>query len=87
MEMRGNSQSVTQRRYSAEEKAQAVRMVRALRAELGHKQGTVKRVADQLGIGVESVRQCVLCRRRHNTHYADLRIMPMWGRRSSLSGG
>ena len=59
MEMRGNSQSVSQRRYSAEEKAQAVRMVRALRAELGHKQGTVKRVADQLGIGVESVRQWV----------------------------
>ena len=31
-------------------------MVFALREELGTKQGTVKRVADQLGIGIESVR-------------------------------
>ena len=44
------------RRYSPEEKAQAVRMVRALRAELGTSQGTVKRVAAQLGYGVEPVR-------------------------------
>ncbi len=44
------------RRYTPEEKEQAVRMVRALRAELGTSQGTVKRVAQQLGYGVESVR-------------------------------
>jgi transposase-like protein len=44
------------RRYSPEEKAQAVRMVRQLRRELGSSQGTVQRVADQLGYGVESVR-------------------------------
>jgi transposase len=31
-------------------------MVRALREELGTSQGTVKRVAEQLGYGVESVR-------------------------------
>jgi transposase len=31
-------------------------MVRTLRAELGSEHGTVKRVADQLGYGVESVR-------------------------------
>ena len=31
-------------------------MVRALRAELGTEQGTVQRVARQLGYGVESVR-------------------------------
>lgn len=43
-------------RYSEEEKAAAVRMVRTLRAELGHDHGTVKRVAEQLGYGVESVR-------------------------------
>lgn len=42
----------TARRYSPEEKAAAVRMVRTLRAELG----TVQRVASQLGYGVESVR-------------------------------
>jgi transposase-like protein len=49
----------TTRRYSEEEKAAAVRMVRTLRAELGHDHGTVKRVAEQLGYGVESVRSWV----------------------------
>ena len=49
----------TTRRYSPEEKAAAVRMVRALRAELGSTQGTVQRVANQLGYGVESVRTWV----------------------------
>ncbi len=43
----------TTRRYSSEEKAAAVRMARALRAELGASQGTVQRVAHQLGYGVE----------------------------------
>ena len=46
-------------RYSPEEKAAAVRMVRTLRAELGTEHGTVKRVARQLGYGVESVRSWV----------------------------
>ena len=46
----------TTRRYSQEEKAAAVRMVRTLRTELGHDNGVVKRVADQLGYGAESVR-------------------------------
>ena len=49
----------TTRRYSEQEKAAAVRMVRTLRAETGSEHGTVKRVADQLGYGVESVRQWV----------------------------
>jgi transposase len=40
-------------------KDRAVRMVLALRAETGERQGSVKRVADQLGIGVESVRSWV----------------------------
>lgn len=47
------------RRYSAEEKAAAVSMVSTLRAELGTTQGTVQRVADQLGYGIESVRAWV----------------------------
>ena len=47
------------RRYSEVEKAQAVRLVRALRAELGTDHGTVRRVGDQLGFGVESVRKWV----------------------------
>jgi transposase len=55
----GPSGTPNSRRYSPEEKAQAVRMVQALRAELGTSQGTVARVARQLGYGVESVRQWV----------------------------
>ena len=47
------------RRYSGEEKTAAVRMVRTLRAELGTSQGTVQRVANQLGYGPESVRSWV----------------------------
>jgi len=47
------------RRYSPEEKAAAVRMVRTLRAELGTDRGTAQRVALQLGYGVESVRSWV----------------------------
>src|SRR3954470_24251761 len=49
----------TARRYSPEEKTAAVRMVRALRAEMGTEQGTVSRVARQLGYAVESVRSWV----------------------------
>jgi transposase len=44
------------RRYSPAEKERAVRAVRQLRKELGTDHGTVRRVADQLGIGVESLR-------------------------------
>jgi transposase-like protein len=47
------------RRYSDSEKEQAVRMVLQLRKELGTDQGTVGRVARQLGIGVESLRSWV----------------------------
>jgi transposase len=47
------------RRYSQAEKDRAVRAVRQLRKELGTEHGTIKRVADQLGIGVESLRSWV----------------------------
>lgn len=43
-------------RYTAEEKTQAVGMVRALRSELGTTKGTAQRVARQLGYEVESMR-------------------------------
>lgn len=46
----------TQRRYSNEQKDQAVRLVRQLQTETGQKHGVVQRVAAQLGYGVESVR-------------------------------
>ncbi len=49
----------TTRRYSPHEKVGAVRLVRTLRAELGTDDGTVQRVATQLGYGVESVRMWV----------------------------
>ena len=59
MPTQGRSGKPTTRRYSDEEKAQAVRLVRQLRVELGTEHGTVKRVADQLGYGTESVRSWV----------------------------
>ena len=49
----------TTRRYSPDEKAAAVRMVRTLRVELGTEHGTIQRVAQQLGYGTESVRSWV----------------------------
>src|SRR5947207_2939577 len=49
----------TTRRYTDQEKAQAVRLVRQLRKELGTDHGTVYRVARQLGYGIESVRAWV----------------------------
>lgn len=49
----------TTRRYSEEEKAQAVRLVRQLRRELGTEHGTIQRVAEQLGYGPETVRKWV----------------------------
>jgi transposase-like protein len=49
----------TTRRYSEAEKERAVRAVRQLRKELGTEHGTVKRVAEQLGIGTESLRAWV----------------------------
>jgi transposase len=49
----------TTRRYTDSEKDQAVRLVRQLREELGAEHGTVQRVANQLGYGVESVRTWV----------------------------
>lgn len=48
----------TSRRYSEEEKAQAVRLVCQARAE-GRGHGAIGRVAEQLGYGTESVRTWV----------------------------
>jgi transposase-like protein len=59
MPTEGRSGKPNARRYSEQEKAQAVRLVRQLRAELGTDHGTVKRVAGQLGYGTESVRAWV----------------------------
>ena len=53
------SKNPSTRRYGPVEREQAVRLVRQLRKELGTDQGTVGRVARQLGYGVESVRSWV----------------------------
>ena len=55
----GSQVKPTTRRYTVEQKEQAVRLVRKIRAETGLAHGTVKRVAAQLGYGVESVRSWV----------------------------
>ena len=49
----------TTRRYTPEEKAQAVRLVRQMRAERGMDHGCIQRIANQLGYGTESVRAWV----------------------------
>jgi len=49
----------TMRRYSPELKERAVRLVLKRRAETGEKHGSVKRVAEQLDVGVESLRSWV----------------------------
>jgi transposase len=59
MPIEGPSGKPNARRYSEAEKERAVRAVRQLRKELGTDHGTIKRVADQLGIGTESLRNWV----------------------------
>ena len=46
------------RRYTEQQREQAVRLVQLARGE-GRGHGSVQRIADQLGYGVESVRQWV----------------------------
>jgi transposase len=58
--MQSQGRAPTTRRYSREQKDQAVRLVRKIRAETGESTYTVvKRVAAQLDYGVESVRSWV----------------------------
>jgi transposase len=54
--MSSKSKPPTSRRYTREQKDQAVRLVRLARDETGSEFGSVQRIADQLGYGVESVR-------------------------------
>ena len=57
--MESQDRAPTTRRYTKEQKDQAVRLVRAAREETGQDGGAVPRVARQLGYGVESVRSWV----------------------------
>jgi transposase len=59
MPTEGPSGKPNARRYSEAEKERAVRAVRQLRRELGTDHGTIHRVAEQLGVGVESLRNWV----------------------------
>jgi transposase len=52
----GSQGRPTSRRYTADQREQAVRLVRKVRTETGASVGAVQRVASQLGYGVESVR-------------------------------
>ena len=63
-------------KYPQELRERAVRMVLEVRAETGEKQGAVPRIARQLGVGVESLRQWVHqaevdCGKRAGTSSAD----------------
>ena len=58
----------TQRRYSEELKQRAVRLVVQLREETGERHGSVKRVAEQLDIGPESLRSWV---RQHDIDHGE----------------
>ena len=51
--------SPTTRRYTPEFKERAVRLVMQLREEIGQEHGTIQRIAEQLGCGVESLRTWV----------------------------
>src|SRR6478735_4232442 len=64
----GSSEKPTTRRYSASQKEQAVRLVRKIRVETGQQHGAVRRVADQLGYGVESV--CKVLQIAPSTYYS-----------------
>ena len=59
MPQEAKSGKPTARRYTDTEKSQAVGLVRQLRDELKTDHGTVKRIADQLGYGAETVRSWV----------------------------
>jgi len=60
----------TQKRYSPELKVRAVRLVMQLRVETGERHGSVKRVAEQLDVGVESLRSWVKQAEIDNGHRA-----------------
>jgi len=66
------------RKYPDEVRERAVRMVFEIREESGQQQGAIARVADKLGVNRETLRNWILCRARHNTHYAEVLVMPMW---------
>ena len=55
----GSQDKRTTRRYTPAQKEQAVRLVRQSRAETGQVHGAVRRVAEQLDYGLESVRSWV----------------------------
>lgn len=55
----GHARKPTTRRYSTSRKEYAVRLARQLSAELGTEDGTVQRVAGQLGYGTKSVKSWV----------------------------
>ena len=64
-----------QRRYPAEIRQRAVRMVQELRREDPADHGVIARVARQLDVGAESLRTWVLWRILHITQYGEPGIL------------
>ena len=54
-----NESGATRRRYTQEQRDQAVRLVFRAREESGESRGAVIRIAEQLGYGAETVRKWV----------------------------
>jgi transposase-like protein len=77
----------TMRRYSPELKECAVRMVVGLRAETGEKHGSVKRVAEQLDIGVESLRSWVKQAEIDSGARAGVTVLTHWAFVVASTGG
>ena len=58
----------SQRRYPAELRERAVRMVAETRQETGETHGVIPRVADRLGVGVETLRNWVKAAKAGKLH-------------------
>jgi len=61
------------KKYPEELRQRAVRLYRE-----SDPKPVIRRLAEQLGVHHEALRNWVLCRARHNTHYAEVLVMPMW---------
>ncbi len=64
--------------YPAEFRRQAVVLVRR------NPDKSIPELAQELGVSDQTLRNWLLCRSRHKSHYADLGIMPTSGGRPSL---
>jgi transposase len=64
---------VAPKKYPDEPRARAVRLYWE-----SDPKPVVRRLAGQLNVHPEALRNWILCRSRHKIHYADLWVMPIW---------